>query len=88
MEIQIVELIAKSGAYTIIIAILFYYAVYSFKTFNSDKAALRNDLTVLQKEFHDFKNHMIDKLVLLSTETKGSIDNLSDAIERNYKCKS
>jgi len=88
MELKILELITNAGAFTVVLAILFYYSVFSFKSFRTEKEQLRTDLTSLQKEFHEFKNVMIDKLVNLTAETKVSVDNLCDSIERNLKCKS
>lgn len=87
MEMEIIKLIANAGAFAIVIAILFYYSVYSFKSSKSEKVQLRSDLTQLQKEFHEFKNQMIEKLISITAESKKSIDDLTDSIERNFKCK-
>jgi hypothetical protein len=87
MEKSIFELIMNAGGLALALAILFYYSYKSFNLSSSERKELKTELSALQKDFHNFKNQMIDKLVTLSTETKLSIDNLTDSLEKRNRYK-
>lgn len=87
MEKTIFEMIINTGGLALVIAILFYYSLKSYQSNLTERLQQRKELSDLQSQFHSFKNDIIEKLIELSTETKLSVDKLSDSIEKNLKCR-
>jgi hypothetical protein len=61
MEAEIFKLIINSGGLALVIAILFYYSLTSFKQHKVERNQLREELKELQDDYHEFKDNVIEK---------------------------
>lgn len=63
MDNQIFELITNTGGLALVLAILFFYSLTSFKQHSKERTELRKELNDLQTDYHQFKDKMIERLL-------------------------
>ncbi len=81
MEAEIFKLILNSGGLALVIAILFYYSLSSFKQHRVERNQLRKELKELQDDYHDFKDNIIEKLLESQEKFSETVRFLADKIE-------
>ena len=63
METKIFELIFNTGGMALVLAILFFYSLTSYKQSSRERTELRKELNELQTDYHNFKDNMIERLL-------------------------
>lgn len=81
METKIFELILNSGGLALVIALLFYYSLTSFKQHSEERIKLRAELKELQDDYHEFKNSVIEKLLESQEKFSETVRFLAEKIE-------
>jgi hypothetical protein len=81
METKIFELILNSGALALVIALLFYYSLTSFKQHSKERIMLRAELKELQDDYLDFKDSVIEKLLESQEKFSETVRFLAEKIE-------
>jgi predicted nuclease with TOPRIM domain len=80
METKIFELIVNSGGLALVLAILFYYSLTSFRYNKVERNELRKELKELQDDYHEFKNSVIEKLLESQEKFSETVRFLADKI--------
>jgi SMC interacting uncharacterized protein involved in chromosome segregation len=62
MDAQIMEQIVNTGGMTLVLSILFFYSLNSFRQHTKERIELRRELARLQADYHAFKNDMIERM--------------------------
>jgi predicted nuclease with TOPRIM domain len=81
MEAEIFKLIINSGGLALVIAILFYYSLTSFKQHKVERNQLREELKELQDDYHEFKDNVIERLLESQNKFSETVRFLADKIE-------
>ena len=63
MDSEIFDMITNTGGLALVLAILFFYSLTSFKQHSKERRELRKELHELQTDYHDFKDKMIERLL-------------------------
>jgi len=80
METEIFKLIINSGGLALVLAILFYYSLTSFRYNKVERNELRKELKELQDDYHEFKNSVIEKLLESQEKFSETVRFLADKI--------
>jgi predicted nuclease with TOPRIM domain len=80
METKLFELIINSGGLALVLAILFYYSLTSFRYNKVERNELRKELKELQDDYHEFKNSVIEKLLESQEKFSETVRFLADKI--------
>jgi len=80
METKIFDLIINSGGLALVLAILFYYSLTSFRYNKVERNELRKELKELQDDYHEFKNSVIEKLLESQEKFSETVRFLADKI--------
>jgi predicted nuclease with TOPRIM domain len=80
METEIFNLIINSGGLALVLAILFYYSLTSFRYNKVERNELRKELKELQVDYHEFKNSVIEKLLESQEKFSETVRFLADKI--------
>jgi predicted nuclease with TOPRIM domain len=80
METKLFELIVNSGGLALVLAILFYYSLTSFRYNKVERNELRKELKELQDDYHEFKNSVIEKLLESQEKFSETVRFLADKI--------
>jgi len=62
MDAKIFELIVNTGGMALVLSILFFYSLNSFRQHTKERIELRRELARLQADYHSFKNEMIERM--------------------------
>ena len=62
MDSKIFELILNTGGLALVLSILFFYSLNSFRQHTKERIELRRELSRLQSDYHIFKNDMIERM--------------------------
>jgi len=62
MDAKIFELIVNTGGMALVLSILFFYSLNSFRQHSRERIELRRELAKLQADYHNFKNEMIERM--------------------------
>jgi hypothetical protein len=62
METKIFEMLTNAGGLALVLSILFFYSLNSFRQHSRERIELRKELSDLQADYHEFKNQMIERM--------------------------
>jgi len=62
MDAKIFELILNAGGFALVLSVLFFYSLNSFRQHTKERIELRRELARLQADYHEFKNDMIERM--------------------------
>lgn len=62
MDAQIFEMLLNTGGMALVLSILFFYSLNSFRQHSRERIELRRELARLQADYHEFKNDMIERM--------------------------
>ncbi len=62
MDAQIFEIITNTGGLALVLSILFFYSLNSFRQHSKERVELRRELSRLQADYHIFKTEMIERM--------------------------
>ncbi len=62
MDAKIFELLINTGGLALVLSILFFYSLNSFRQHTKERIELRRELARLQADYHTFKNDMIERM--------------------------
>ncbi len=81
METKIFDLIINSGGLALVLAILFYYSLTSFRYNKVERNQLRKELKELQDDYHDFKDSVIERLLESQDKFSETVKFLAEKIQ-------
>ena len=85
MENQIFELIVNTGGLALVLAILFFYSLTSFKQHSKERTELRKELNQLQEDYHEFKDSMIERLLESQDKFSEALNFFASVLDKKLK---
>jgi hypothetical protein len=85
MDAKILEMIANTGGMALVLSILFFYSLNSFRQHSRERIELRKELSDLQADYHDFKTKMIERMFETQEKITDVLTQFKNVLEKNLK---
>ncbi len=85
METEIFKLITNAGGLSLVLAVLFFYSLNSFRQHSNERIELRKELSTLQADFHEFKNQMIERMFESQEKITDVLTQFKAVLEKNLR---
>jgi SMC interacting uncharacterized protein involved in chromosome segregation len=85
MDTQIMEQIVNTGGMALVLSILFFYSLNSFRQHTKERIELRRELARLQADYHAFKNDMIERMFESQEKITDALTQFKNVMEKIVK---
>ena len=85
MDAYIFELIANAGGLALVLSILFFYSLNSFRQHSRERTELRKELSNLQADYHGFKNQMLERMFESQEKIADVLRQFKAVLERSLR---
>jgi hypothetical protein len=85
MDAKIFELITNTGGMALVLAVLFFYSLNSFRQHSRERIELRKELTELQADYHGFKNQMLERMFDSQEKITDVLAQFKEVLEKNLR---
>ena len=85
MDTKIFEIITNTGGLALVLSILFFYSLNSFRQHTRERIELRRELSRLQADYHVFKNEMIERMFDSQEKLTEVLTQFKIVLEKNLR---
>lgn len=85
MDALIFEQILNTGGIALVLSVLFFYSLNSFRQHSKERIELRRELARLQADYHAFKNEMIERMFDSQEKITDVLSQFKELLEKKIR---